>query len=139
MVLCYGIIAFEMLETIILAHFAVVIGVFFFGLAPLEVLRQYAFAMARFIIAIAAKLLVLELLVGVGQTILANFTASLSIKDFTTTITFSIVMIVFAGIVWSIPSKFERIIGSGGGDGMLKQAAGMAGRAAVSAASGGLG
>lgn len=67
-VLCFTFIAAFLMVTLIEAYFVINVGVFFMGFGGSEWTREYAMAMLRYAVSVGAKLMVLQLIVGLIMT-----------------------------------------------------------------------
>jgi type IV secretion system protein TrbL len=67
-VLCFTFIAAFLMVTLIEAYFVINVGVFFMGFGGSEWTREYAMAMLRYAVSVGAKLMVLQLIVGMIMT-----------------------------------------------------------------------
>jgi type IV secretion system protein TrbL len=136
-VACFTFLAAFVMVTLIESYFVIHAGVFFMAFAGSEWTREYAMAMLRYAISIGAKLLVLQLIVGIIMTSARAWQAAYT-HDETSMFTMLGVALMCAYFSKSLAERVQELISGvsvGGGStlgGMA--AAGLAGAAAGAAA-----
>jgi type IV secretion system protein TrbL len=136
-VMCFTFIAAFLMVTLIEAYFVINAGVFFMAFGGSEWTREYALAMLRYAVSVGAKLLVLQLIVGIIMTSARTWQAAYT-YDETSMLTMLGVSLICAYFCKTLADKVQALISgvSVGGGATLggMAAAGVAGVAAGAAA-----
>ena len=154
-VVVFALIAAQMALVLIESFFALNAGVLLVGLAPAPWSNSYAMNAIRWVIATGMKLFMMELLVGVGQSMIEGFAAAADTAKAESLFVVVAVAIVLLALVEKLPSYAAALISGGpgasgtglgaaagavagalGGAGLAMAGAGMAANAAMQAAGG---
>ena len=139
----FALIAARMVLITIEAYFAINAGVLLVGLGPSSWGNEYAMNAIRWVLKVAVKIFILELVVGVGQSILLNFETSLNSPSGATIFVILASAIVLLALVKELPdmaaSLFGGHVGSTGiGIGAAAAAMGGAAAGAIAGSAGGI-
>lgn len=137
-IICMGLMAANMIEAIIESYFVISAGVILMGFGGSSWTSEYAKKLLVYAFSVGVKLFVLQLVIGLAQTVLLDLASRFdpsSIQD-------TLVMVGAALILWllslNIPNKLQALINgtSFGQGGMIAGAitAGMAAAASIGAA-----
>lgn len=129
-----------MVMVVIEAKFAAVAGIIFLGFGASRWTRDIALQVFRYILSVATKLFVMQLIVTVGVNIIQSYTPN-SFPNFDSILPLLGVALIFVALVFELPGYAAGLISgsnSSTGSGVLR-AAKMAAVAAAAAATGGVG
>lgn len=129
----FALIAARMILITIEAYFAINAGVLLIGLGPTSWGNEYAMNAIRWVLKVAIKIFILELVVGVGQTLLLNFEQNLNTPSGATIFVILSSAIVLLALVKELPDMAASLFGGhvgSSGVGLGAAAAAMGGAAA---------
>ncbi|MGE4482967.1 P-type conjugative transfer protein TrbL [Acidocella sp.] len=139
MMIIFALITANIVFVVIEAHFAVAAGIIFMGLGGSRWTNTYALSVIRYVMSIAAKLFVMELVVGIGQTIITQFANQIPDASWASILALLGAVVVFYVLMKGIPDLVQGIINGGNlntGMGMSAATAALAGAAAGAMAGG---
>jgi type IV secretion system protein TrbL len=138
---CFALIAAEMVVTLVQSYIVIAAGVLNMAFGGSRWTKDIAIATIRYTVSVGAKLMMLQLLVSVGQTLIVNWSNQFTTVDNSGLLILIGSAIVMLAIVKIVPDEFQRVVGGASissgsalvgaaaavGGGVAGAAAGMAG------------
>jgi type IV secretion system protein TrbL len=138
---CFALIAAEMVVTLVQSYIVIAAGVLNMAFGGSRWTKDIAIATIRYTVSVGAKLMMLQLLVSVGQTLIVNWSNQFTTVDNSGLLILIGSAIVMLAIVKIVPDEFQKVVGGASisngsalvgaaaavGGGVAGAAAGMAG------------
>jgi type IV secretion system protein TrbL len=108
---CFALIAAEMVVTLVQSYIVIAAGVLNMAFGGSRWTKDIAIATIRYTVSVGAKLMMLELLVSVGQTLIMNWSNQFTTVDNSGLLILIGSAIVMLAIVKIVPDEFQRVVG----------------------------
>lgn len=137
--ICFGLIAALMVEALVQSYIIISAGVLFMGFGGSRWTKDFAITVVRYALAAGAKLFVLQLIVGLGQGLMATWSQQFDAGVNTNVAVMIGAAIVMLAVTWRIPDMVQSLMnGSVSHQGSALTGAAMAVGAGTVAAAAGL-
>lgn len=137
--ICFGLIAALMVEALVQSYIIISAGVLFMGFGGSRWTKDFAITVVRYALAAGAKLFVLQLIVGLGQGLMATWSQQFDAGVNTNVAVMIGAAIVMLAVTWRIPDMVQGLMnGSVSHQGSALTGAAMAVGAGTVAAAAGL-
>lgn len=111
----FALITAQIALVLIESYFAINMGVLFLACGPARWTNSYAIGVIRYVISVGAKLFVLQLALGIGQSMLMSYATEGGTGNPSTIFVIAATAIVLLAVVEKVPAYAQGLINGGGG------------------------